>query len=77
MTVVKRIREIRRRLDMSQAQLAEKIGSKQNVICRLENGKYKLTVELLVAIADALGVSPASLLEAELANREGPDHDVA
>ena len=37
-----------------QKELAEKIGTKQSAISRLENGDYNPSVELLSKIAEAL-----------------------
>ena len=39
---------------LSQKELAEKIGTKQSAISRLENGDYNPSVELLSKIAKAL-----------------------
>ncbi|KUO53010.1 MAG: XRE family transcriptional regulator [Desulfitibacter sp. BRH_c19] len=40
---------------LSQKQLADKIGTKQSAISRLESGEYNASVELLHKIAHALG----------------------
>ncbi|UNC93537.1 helix-turn-helix transcriptional regulator [Candidatus Contubernalis alkaliaceticus] len=40
---------------LSQKELAEKIGTKQSAISRLESGEYNPSIELLSKIAHALG----------------------
>lgn len=40
---------------ISQAQLAEKMGTKQSAISRFESGTYHPTMEFLYRLADALG----------------------
>ncbi len=48
---------IRQRLEkgFTQAQLAEKIGTKQSAISRLESGDYNPTLEIIKKVAHALG----------------------
>jgi ribosome-binding protein aMBF1 (putative translation factor) len=41
--------------DMSQKQLAKKIGSDQSVISRLESGNYNPSIKFLKRVAKALG----------------------
>jgi|SRR3989344_2743710 len=49
------LREIRNRLNLSQAQLAKKIGTKREFISRLESGRQNVTMETLYRIGAALG----------------------
>lgn len=48
---------IRLRLEqgLSQKDLADKVGTKQSAISRLESGEYNPSVEFLIKIAHALG----------------------
>ena len=57
------IREARKRAGLTQAALAERIGLDQSGVSRIERGERPVTVDVLVAIARALGVPPAALLE--------------
>lgn len=50
---------LRLRAGMSQAQLAEKAGSSQPHIARIERGQNDPSTDLIVRIAEALGVSEA------------------
>ena len=57
-----RIRQIREKRGLTQAQLADRVGTTQPTIMRLENGKRRLTVEWMRKIAKALDVLPEELL---------------
>ncbi|EGF93084.1 helix-turn-helix family protein [Asticcacaulis biprosthecium C19] len=56
------IRRIRRDLNMSQQVLADRIGLTFQQVQKYERGANRVSASKLVAIAKALGVSPASLL---------------
>lgn len=56
-----RVREIRKRLGMSQAQLAEKADLANNTVSRIEGSQINLSAENLFYLADALGVTPNDL----------------
>lgn len=47
--------EARLKKGLSQSQLAEKIGTKQSAIARLESGDYNPSVGFLEKVADATG----------------------
>lgn len=51
------IRNTRRELKMSQKDMADKMGVKQSMISRWESGECNYTIDTLVEIADALGLS--------------------
>lgn len=57
-----RIREIRRKLGLSQAGLGERVGLTQGQVGHLENGARNLTLEWMKRIARAMNVSVAELL---------------
>ena len=52
--LVKEIIKARVELGLTQAQLAERIGTKQSNISRLEGGNYNPTLEFLQKVADGL-----------------------
>jgi len=52
--IIRTIIERRNQLQISQAQLAEIIGTKQPAISRLENGAYNTTLSTFFKVADAL-----------------------
>lgn len=52
MNVGKNIRNLRLEHDMSMKEFAEKLGTTDSAICRWENGKAKLPVDMAIKIAD-------------------------
>jgi transcriptional regulator with XRE-family HTH domain len=63
---VPRLRELRERAFLTQAELAEKSGVAETTINRLENGRHGARISTIRKLALALGVPPA-----ELTAREG------
>lgn len=59
-----RIREIRESKGLTEAALADLVGTSQATIHRLETGERKLTEDWMRAIAKALEVTPADLISA-------------
>ena len=53
----KRIAQLRKESGMSQAELAKKIGTKQNGITRIEKGAFNVGFDTLQAIAEIFGMS--------------------
>jgi transcriptional regulator with XRE-family HTH domain len=58
-----RIRELRKTRGLTLQQLAEQAGTTAQTIQRLETDNMSVSVDWLLRIAPALGVSPAALLE--------------
>ena len=61
------IREIRKRLNMSQADLAEKLGTSVPTVCRYENGERSPDLATAARIANALGCKVDDLIKEESA----------
>ncbi len=59
----KKIKLARVEQDLTQAQLASKIGARQKSISEYETGKIAPSIEILLKIAKALGKPPERLLE--------------
>lgn len=57
------IREMRSAMNLSAEQLAERVGTSQQQISRLEKGERRLTEEWMRRIAQALHCSPTDLLD--------------
>lgn len=55
--VINAIIEARRKKDVTQEELAEKIGTKQSVISRLESGRANPSVGFLKKLAQALNTN--------------------
>jgi transcriptional regulator with XRE-family HTH domain len=59
-----RIRDERRKHELTQNELASRVGLKRTSITNVEKGKQKLLVHTLVDIARSLGTSPATFFTA-------------
>jgi transcriptional regulator with XRE-family HTH domain len=59
----RRIRELRDARNMNQTALAERIGTKQETISRIENGRQETCLNLIDELADALRVSLSELFK--------------
>jgi transcriptional regulator with XRE-family HTH domain len=57
------LRRIRRAKDITQEQLAEESGVSLNSINIIEKGTLNTSVATLMAISDALGISPKDLFD--------------
>ncbi len=53
--LARRIRQLRESAQLTQAELAERVGTTQSSIARIESGRSVPTLELLRKVADALG----------------------
>lgn len=60
-----KIRELRKNAGMPQAQLAERIGTTQPQIFKLETGKLQLSKDWAKRIAKVFGIEPSSLVFGE------------
>ena len=61
--IVSKLTQARLEKGLSQAQLAERVGTQRSNICRIENGGQNLSLDLLIKITDALGKDVSVLLE--------------
>jgi DNA-binding XRE family transcriptional regulator len=52
-----RIRELRKSLNMSQEMLAEKIGTTQQAVSRMENNAYDIPSDILIVISKQFNVT--------------------
>jgi DNA-binding XRE family transcriptional regulator len=55
LALARQVRELREQSQLSQAELAERVGTKQPAIARLESGRVVPRLDLLQKIAAALG----------------------
>lgn len=56
------IAEVRRRVGLTQEQLAERLDVIPRVVQKIESGRTNLTLRTVARIADALGVDPGMLV---------------
>lgn len=61
--IVSKLTQARLEKGLSQAQLAEMVGTQRSNICRIENGGQNLSLDLLIKITDALGKDISVLLK--------------
>jgi transcriptional regulator with XRE-family HTH domain len=54
-SVVRQLKNYRKDQGMTQAELAERVGTKKSNISRLESGRYNPSLDFLVKVADGLG----------------------
>lgn len=57
------IRKLRKELDISQEDLAEKCGLHRTYVGAIERSERNITLQTLEKLADSLGVSPLDLLK--------------
>ena len=65
--VGKRIATLRKLAGLTQEQLAEKAGLQRTHVGRIEAGKYAVTLEVVQAIAEALGMT-VDIIDPKLAD---------
>ena len=63
MRVGERIKEIRERAGLSQAELSEKVGITQAMLCQIERGTKNPSLQVGKIISDILGCSIDELFE--------------
>ena len=54
--------EARKKADLTQVEVAERLGKPQSFVAKYEGGERRLDVIEYVAVAKAIGIDPASLL---------------
>ena len=72
--IVSKLTQARIEKGLSQAQLAEMVGTQRSNICRIENGGQNLSLDLLIKIASALGKDINLLLEERQASMSNVYH---
>ena len=60
-----RLRRLRREAALSQHELAERAGTTQETVSRLERGHHDARGRTLRGLAEVLGVEPRDLMEAK------------
>lgn len=53
--VISQIIEARKEMNMTQEELARRIGTQKSNICRLESGNYNPSLDFLIKVAGGLG----------------------
>jgi transcriptional regulator with XRE-family HTH domain len=63
-SIAANVRALRRERNMTQEQLAERAGMDLSYLQRIERAETNLTIDKLLAVADAFEVAPGLLLRA-------------
>lgn len=53
--VVEQLKQARKSLNVTQEDLAERVGTKKSNISRFESGRFNPSLDFLIRIADSLG----------------------
>jgi DNA-binding XRE family transcriptional regulator len=61
LTLSRKLRERRKKHEVTQVQLAKRIGSSQSRVAKMEAGDPSVSIDLLIRSLLALGVSPKTL----------------
>jgi len=64
MELVDALRQRRRKSDLTQAELAKRIGSSQSRVAKMEAGDPSVSIELVIRALIAIGVRPKRIAEA-------------
>jgi DNA-binding XRE family transcriptional regulator len=64
MELVDALRQRRRKSDLTQAELAKRIGSSQSRVAKMEAGDPSVSIELVIRALLAIGVRPKRIAEA-------------
>ena len=75
MQISERIKKRRRQIGLSQEELGKRLGVGKSCICRLETENKNMTIERIERIADALEISPVTLVGWDLID-VGMDGDI-
>ncbi len=63
MAPYRRVRELRVSRDLTQKEIAAKLGMPQPQYCRYEQGRHELPLEMLISLARLYGTSTDYILE--------------
>ncbi|CAN7649686.1 helix-turn-helix transcriptional regulator [Pseudorhodoferax sp. LjRoot39] len=69
-TLLAVLKAARKRMGVSQVELAERLGNTQTFVSKCERGERRIDAVELVEFSEALGVPPAELLGEYLKQRE-------
>jgi transcriptional regulator with XRE-family HTH domain len=70
-----RIRQFRKERRLTQAELAQRIGVQQSDLCRMENGEYRVSLDVLFKILGVFGMDIGEFFEDEFPAPAATDRD--
>ena len=60
-----KIRQLRKERSLTQALLAQQVGVQQSDLCRMENGEYKVSLDILFKILGVFGIGIGEFFQEE------------
>jgi transcriptional regulator with XRE-family HTH domain len=70
-----KIRQLRKERDLTQSELAQRIGVQQSDLCRMENGEYRVSLDTLFKILGVFGIEIGEFFREEFAPSTPADAD--
>lgn len=70
-----KIRQIRKDRNLTQSELARRIGVQQSDLCRMENGEYRVSLDTLLKILGVFGMDIGEFFQGELSAQPPLDKD--
>ena len=76
--VGRRLRALRKSRNLTQSDLASRIGIQQSDLCRMENGRYRVNLDTLVKVLSEFQVSFAEFFQEDGVGRDlsGPETEL-
>ena len=70
-----KIRQLRKERNLTQSELAQRIGVQQSDLCRMENGEYKVSLDTLFKILGVFGMDIGEFFREEFPRAAPTDMD--
>jgi transcriptional regulator with XRE-family HTH domain len=70
-----KIRQLRKEHNLTQSELARRIGVQQSDLCRMENGEYKVSLDTLFNILGVFGMDIGEFFRGELGTAPSGERD--
>ena len=70
-----KIRQLRKERDLTQSELAQRIGVQQSDLCRMENGEYRVSLDTLFKILGVFGMDIGEFFREEFTPPSPGDAD--
>lgn len=73
--VGRKLRDLRKARNLTQSDLAARIGIQQSDLCRMENGEYKVSLDTLIKILGVFGMDIGEFFRDEFPPPKPTDQD--
>jgi transcriptional regulator with XRE-family HTH domain len=75
--VGEKIRELRKERNLTQAELAAKVGVQQSDLCRMETGEYRVSLDILFRILGIFGMNIGEFFQEQEGAADGEQEILA